>query len=459
MEAGNSNRDGSTGRLVAVGLFLASIPATSSAVDYGYGLGYRAEHSDNMALTSTNPRNDWLNVAQAQFALQDVTSPNVTARIYSLLEYDDYLHNTFNDQTLFFLNSAATWFIRPQRLSWTAEDYYGQIPINPFAVNTPNNMQNVNVFSTGPNLFLRMDPLNSVELGARYGNYHAGAQNTNSDRASGFVGWFYQFSPITVFSLNYQGQNADYTSNVVSSRYTRNDLFFRMVTRRPDVALITDLGNTWLHQSETANISGVYARVLASKQLTEASSLSFTAMSTTTDTADTILAAEGTAAVTSGTIVGTDIYRLKHVDVTYTHGRAYGTDRIRLFSERLNYFTAPLDQELTGARIDLGNRLTGTLFGSVYGSYIRTKYDATSVVNRDGQEGVRFAYEMRPDWFLGLEGRRTRRLSNAPDTAYSEDRVILSITFYSNPALVTAGSGAPSLIERDPVERDLLYSR
>ncbi len=445
--------------MVAAGLLLFSVPAVSSAVDFGYGLGYRAEHSNNMALVSANPSTDWLNVAQAEFALQELDSPNVTGRLYSKLEYDNYVHHTFDNQTLFFLNSAGTWSISPQRLTWTAEDYYGQIPINPFAVNTPNNMQNVNVFSTGPNLFLRMDPLNTLELGARYGNYHADTGSTNSNRGSAFAGWFYQLSPITVLSLNYQGEHAGYTSSAVGSGYTRNDLFARMAMRRPYGALIMDLGNTWLQQTNVADISGIYARLLASQQLTEASTVSFTATSTLTDTADTILAAQGVGAVTSGTIVGTDIYRLKHADVAYTHRRTYGTDRIRIFSERLDYYTAPLDQELTGADADMGFQLTGTLLGSIYGRYVRTRYFANSGVNRDGQEGVRLAYETRPNLFLGLEGRLTRRQSTIPGSSYSEARVILSITYYRNSELINANSGAPALIERDRIERDLLFSR
>jgi len=448
--------------LVAVGLLLFSIPAASSAVDYGYGVGYRAERSNNMALASVHPKTDWLNVTQAEFALQDTTSPDLNARLYSQVEYDNYAYNTFNNQTLFFLNSAGTWAIKPQRLSWTAEDYYGQIPINPLATNTPKNMQDVNVFSTGPNLFLRMDPLNSLELGARYGNYHTNFQSTNSNRVSGFGGWLYQYSPITVFSLNYQVQDAGYTDKVVNSRYTRHDLFLRMATRRPDAALIMDLGNVWLQQSRVHNITGVYARLLASEQVTQNSALGLTAISTITDTADTILSAQGVSAATSGTIAGTDIYRLKHVDASYTHSRAYGADTVRLFSERLEYFTAPLSQTVTGASVDLGYQLSGTLFGSVFGRYARTRYDTTGILYRDAQEGARLTYETRPDLFLGLEGRLTRRRSSDPGSSYSEARIIFSVTYYSNYLVANAGSadsGAPPLTERDPVQRDLLYSR
>ncbi len=445
-------------RIFALGLVFFAVPTVSTAADYGYSLGYSATHSNNMALADTNRSPDWLNSAQARFAFQENELPTVTGRLYSQLERDEYANHTFDNQTLFLLNSAATWMIRPQ-FSWTGEDYYGQIPINPQATNTPNNIQNVNVFTTGPNWLLRMDPLNSLELGARYDNFHSDTGNNNSNRVSAFAGWLYQYSPITVFSLNYNAQHSAYAQNAGNSGYDRQDLFLRMNARRPYAALIMDLGNTWLKQSGPGSVTGVYARLLASRQLTETSTASLSAGSTITDTAEQILASEGVGTVAAGSIASTDTYRLTDVDANYLNSEGYVTDSIDLFYDRLKYYTAPLDQYATGTYVNLGYEFSRAFSGSVFGSYRRTLFYTGSIVNRDNTEGSQLTYRVRPNLFLGLLGQETRRRSTAVGSSYSETRVVMSITYYSNYSLITAGNVAPPLVQRDSVERELLFSR
>ena len=445
--------------LTALGLLFFSIPTVSAATELGYGLGYSAVHSNNMALSSTDPRADWLNIAKGKLALQENDLQNFSARVYSQLEYDDYQHQVFSNQTLFTLNSAATWMIKPQSLSWTAEDYYGQVPIIPFATVTPNNIQNVNVFTTGPNMLVRMDPLNTLAFGARYDNFHAGVANNNSNRVGGFVGWLYQYSPVTVFSLNYHGTHAKYTQNVAASGYNRQDLFLRMNTHLQETAWVADLGGTWLNQTGPGSVNGVYARLLASHRLTESSTVGVTAMSTITDTEDAILSAETVGGISGGISVGTDIYRQDSVSTTYTYSAGYSTDSISLFDQKLKYYTAPLDQLQTGAGVQMGYQFSGTLLGSIFGSYARSKFYESSVINRIGQGGARLTYEARPNIFLALEGQVTRQRSNAAANSYSENRIVLSVSYYSNFAFVNAGSVAPSLMEQDNIARDIMYSR
>lgn len=458
---GGANRGG-CGRTcgpAALGLLLFSVPALSTATDFGYGLGYSAMHSDNMALAAIDPRADWLDIAKGELAFKESNLQNFSARVYSQLEYDDYQHQIFSNQKLFTLNSAATWMIKPQRLTWTAEDYYGQVPIVPFATVTPNNLQNVNVFTTGPNVFVRMDPLNTLELGARYDNFYAGVANSNSNRVGGIVDWLYQYSPLTVFSLNYQNEHAQYTQNVVASGYGRQDLFLRMDTHLRQTAWIGDLGETWLRQTGPGNIGGVYAKLQVSQQMTQTSAVSMSAASTITDTEDAILSAEQVGGIAGGTTVGTDIYRQSGINVTYTHNPSYGTDSITIFDQKLKYYTAPLDQQEMGESVSLGHQISGTLLATVFGSDARTRSYDTSIMVHDSLGGMRLTYEVRPDIFLGLEGQVTRQRSNVSAEAYSDKQILLSVSYYSNRAFVNSAAVSPPLMEQNRAAQNLPYSR
>lgn len=454
----SSNKNSGTIQLLALGLLSLVIPGASVAADFGYGLGYSATHSDNITLANTNPKSDWINSAQAQVAWQESDLPTVTARLYSQLQYDAYARHTYGDQTYVLLNSAATWMITPQ-FSWTGEDYYGQVPINPFLSNTPNNLQNVNVFTTGPNWAVRIDPLNLLELGARYSNFHSDNGNNDSNQGAAFAGWQFQYSPITVLSLNYRAQHSTYTQIAGNAGYDRQDLFFRMVSRRRYAAFVTDIGNTWLNQTGAKHLTGVYARLLASRQLTETNTVSLSAQSAITDTAEQILSSGGVGLVSAGTIASTDVYRLDQLDWNFSHSRIIGMDNLHLYIDRLNYYTLSSDERITGGDFSLAFPFSVTFIGSIFGSYSHTLSYATSTVDRDGIEGAQLSYRARPNVFLGLLGQLRQRRSDSAGGSYNEARVVFSVNYYSNISLINSSSVAPSLIQRDAVERDLLFSR
>ncbi len=451
-------RNNGTRQLLVLGLLSVVLPEVSMAANVGYGLSYSATHSDNITLANTNPTPDWLSSTQAQVAWQDNDTPTVAARLYSQLRFDEYARHTYDRQTYFLLNSAATWLVTPA-FSWTGEDYYGQVPINPFVSNTPNNLENVNVFTTGPNWAVQMDPLNTLELGARYSNFYSDTGANGSNQGAAFAGWLFKFSPITVLSLNYHAQHSTYTQVAGNAGYDRQDLFFRAITRRPYAALVTDLGNTWLNQTGAQRLSGVYGRLLASRQLTEANTFSLSAQSTLTDTTEQVLSAGGVGLVNTGTIATTDVYRQDQLDVIFSHLRSYGLDSLHFYSYRMNYYTAPLDEKITGGDATLAFPLSATLRGSVTGSYSRSYLYATSTVNWDGIEAAQLTYQARPNIFLGLLGQLTQRQSTDAAFSYNEARFMLSISYYSNFSLINSASVAPPLIQRDAVERDLLFSR
>jgi hypothetical protein len=164
-----------------------------------------------------------------------------------------------------------------------------------------------------------------------------------------------------------------------------------------------------------------------------ASSLRLMANSLLTDTSNAILSSGGIGTVTTpiGTVGGSDIYRLKEVDATYTQRRGYGSDRLRLFAQRQDYEGGLLDQDRAGAYLDLGFGLTDTLSGAVFGNYINTHYTDQLFIDRDGQVGIRFVYRARQRLDFGLEARKTNRDSNDVTRNYDEARAIVSIAYRS----------------------------
>ena len=78
----------------------------------------------------------------------------MTTSITSRLEYRDYLDDTFDSEVVGNLVGNALVDIVEDRFTWTLEDTFGQSTQNQFAPVTPDNRENVNYLSTGPDFTL-----------------------------------------------------------------------------------------------------------------------------------------------------------------------------------------------------------------------------------------------------------------------------------------------------------------
>lgn len=418
-------------------IFIAS-PGVRAA-EYGYSLEYRGEQSDNITFARTNVLSDWVNVGRATLYLRDPTAPNLRTNIFLDASYENYSKNTIADRTLATLNSNITWLIMPERLSWVVEDYYGQISQNILAANSPNNQQNVNVVSTGPDASLRLGPVDSLTTSLRVGKYNAEQvlptdPNPDSNRYYGLLGWRHTASATTNLSLNYDSMRRVFQDTTTNTNYDLHNIYFRVESRRTARSTVSiDLGKSRVVLDGFNAIDGNLVRALYTRRMGVASNLQIRANSLLTDTSNAILSSGGVSSVTTpiGTIGASNIYRLKEVEATYTQQQGYISNRLRLFAQRQNYEGSLLDLDRAGVNLDLGFGLTDTLSGVVFGSYTNSHYIDQLFIDRDGQVGVRFAYRSRPRVLFGLEARKTNRNSSDATRNYDENRLIVSIAYQS----------------------------
>ena len=413
------------------------MPRFSQALEYGYTLEYRREQSSNILLSNINPRRESIDIGRATLYLRESTSPNVRANVLAGASYDNYGDNIVADLTRLNLEAYGNWTIVPETFSWIVEDYYGQTFRNVLQPGTSNNLQNVNVFSTGPDLNFRINPVNRLFTGFRVGNYYAEQTNIDSNRYFAFAGWHHTVSSTTYVSLNYTLMRRVFKDTPLLD-YDLQNIFFRLESKRTQRSSVAvDLGASHFEPDVGEPVDAPLASLLFAYTLPRGANLKFTANTKLTDASSAILSTGSVNAVTApvGNVDSTRIYRLKEVDGSFIQPRSYGTDRVRLFAQRLDYETVPLDQDRAGAYADLGLGFTSTLSGALFGSYISTHYIDQPVpfIDRDGIVGLRFQYQVRPQIFLGLEGRRTNRVSSNSTRDYDEDRAILSIAYRSIP--------------------------
>ncbi|HSB02329.1 MAG TPA: hypothetical protein VLE49_16885 [Anaerolineales bacterium] len=402
------------------------------AGEFAYGLGYTAEHSDNIFRVSTNEQSDTIHSLTAGFAYQE-KSIDLVARIIGQATYNTYQQDSFGDETLFDLDSSVVWTISPQRFFWTLVDRSTQGLLNSTSADTPANRSNFNVLSTGPDFYLRISPVQTLSFGARASDVYTGRANFDNKRFRSTAGWLYQSSPITTLSLNYQAEKVKYDDSLLYDDYTNEEIFLRADFRPSRSQYLIDLGVTNINYNRGNDVSGSLARLSWIRQSTPESSFGASIRKEFSDAGraalDTALPVSQGAAST----INADVYTTKGGNVFYNHrGSQFGV-QFQAEKRKLDYETTPQDRDETYGLLELKYFFVSATTVTLFTEYTRTKYLNIVLRNTDQTTGLRLDYFATRSVSLGLEGRHIERDSTDPLSSYVDNRVLFTIQYSSGP--------------------------
>ena len=122
---------------------------TAGAKEFIPRLGLSAEKHTNILKTRDNEVGDTILTPYFGFLFAE-QAPNVAASIDLEVRSERYADDTYDSQNLYSINSFVDWVILPNRFVWAVEDLAYSQRINVFDPSTPDNLQNFNVFTTGP---------------------------------------------------------------------------------------------------------------------------------------------------------------------------------------------------------------------------------------------------------------------------------------------------------------------
>ena len=164
---------------VVVLLFSLLIPTQSLAYSFIPEFGVEVKEESNVT-KDTRELDDTITAPFLGLYFNE-TNPTINTRIDFFATYEDYKDDTFDSQDLYDVNAFLDWTISPERLVWAFEDYARTQRVNIRDPDVPNNLQTVNVFSTGPDLIFQHEVWTLLTK-LRYGDSHF----TESDADSTF---------------------------------------------------------------------------------------------------------------------------------------------------------------------------------------------------------------------------------------------------------------------------------
>ena len=416
--------------LLTGALLCAGAAEPVHAGTFAYGLGYSVEHSDNIARVSTNEQSDTIQSLLTGFAYQE-SSIDLVANVAAQATYNTYQKNSFGDETLFDLDSSAVWTISPQRFTWTLVDRSQQGLVDSTSPDTPANRTNLNVLSTGPDVYLRFSPVQTLTFSARVGDVYTGKANVDNRRIRGTAGWLYQSSPITTLSLNYQVEKVNYEDSVLNDDYSHEETFVRADFRPSRSQYLIDLGVTKINYDHGGDVKGTLARLSWIRQSTRETSFGVSVRKEFSDTGQAALESSTPGSQGVATTVTGDVYTTKGGNIFYFHrGSQFGA-QLQAEKRKLEYERSPQDRDETYGRLEMKYFFLGATTISLFSEYTRTKYFDIVLRNTDQNTGLRLDHHISRTVSLALEGRRIDRTSTVPASNYVDNRVLFTVLYSS----------------------------
>ncbi|MBL8298389.1 MAG: outer membrane beta-barrel protein [Rhodanobacteraceae bacterium] len=427
-------------------VFIAAALNTSvHAARLNYRLGLSAEHSDNIARSSTTPVSDTVLAPWLGFAVtQD--SEALSLQAAGDLEYRRYLDASFGPELRARAGLRGNWNIVPQRLSWAFEDVVSDQPINSFAADQPDNRQRANVLVTGPTLALRPSPRTRLLTELRYVNTHAERTTEfNSDRLNAAVRGLLNLSPRRVVSMNIEVGDIRFdTPSRQNGDYRRHDGFMRYNQRGSRGEWSMDAGATRLRFDATSSHAAgtetsPLLRLRGSFELTDISRIEASLQRQSSDAAQDLLDSApkvedydlpiGLPDLRSGA-VSADVFEESGISLGLSRRSESLYLRLDGYRREQAYQrSGGLDQSSRGLRAAMTRQLRTNLSLGLFATAEWRDFDTLGRDDRDTRLGLLGNWRWSRRLGVSAELSRSVRRSTDPTQPYDDNRLVVSISY------------------------------
>jgi len=225
------------------------MPGAASAAHLDYDIGIGIEHDDNINLSEHDPISEDILIPSFGFSVNELGS-TIQAYADGVVEYRNYLGGTYSDEFRGDIAGRLNWSVAPDRLDFTVQDRLALEPINTLVPNTPNNLQQTNVFALGPIFNFRFAPTVRGQAEAFFiDSYADETEEFNSQRLDAAFRVIKDLDPSSSISANIADERATFDNSSISPDYNHYGVFGRYKRTWAKVDLTTDLGYSWLNYS------------------------------------------------------------------------------------------------------------------------------------------------------------------------------------------------------------------
>lgn len=407
-----------------------------------YSVGYDWQYSNNIFQTEHDRASDSISSLLANFVYQEAL-PDAQTRLRLGATYRNYHRDSFDDESTFLVDGAGEWFFLPRLLSWVATEGFRQVQVSPIRPNTPDNLEDSNVFTTGPNLYLHLGPRDQIVIEGRYGDVYIANSDLDNRRSYGALRWVHQVSQRQRVSANYEYMEVEF-KEVNTYNYSRHDAYLSAVLTSNRTEFQLEVGGTQVDLVSGESLQGFRGRIDMAQQLSSHSRAGIRYFQDFSDTGLELLATGITSApgnvggsgnVTTDVVTG-DVFYSKQSELYYRRTVSTLPFGIRVFMRDVDFEIDTGDRREKGGTIDVNYSPIPMTTLSLFSFYRLTEYFDTGREDRDSESGVAVVWQMGRRLSSRLEFRNISRHSAAVDASFDDSRVTISISYGTSPIAV-----------------------
>lgn len=405
------------------------------ALKADYTLGMQAEYTDNITLTDANTQDDVALSLLGGF-LVDHAAAGLDADVRGLLDYRNYLDNTYDNETLGSLSGVVEWRPLPGLLHMVVEDYFTQTAVDTAAPDTPDNRVDANAFSIGPDLFFRLAPATTLETQLRRSEYYFEDTTADSNRNTVAAGLVRAIRPQLSLSANLAYEDAEFPDQHLSD-FTKTDYFLRGISRHGRTEITADAGLSDIDRNIGDDVDGFLGRLSLGRQIRTNARIDLEMASQYTDSGVDLLSA-GSAPFEldrSGEQTTGDIFFDNRIEARYFSGTSERSWGAYLIARDEDYEILPQDRRTMGGRLEFRRGISESLYLNGYAQYREEEYLELNQTNKDSELGLGLERQLARRFTARLDYTFNSRNSNVAGLDYDENRILFLVYYGSDPQL------------------------
>jgi hypothetical protein len=410
------------------GLLAGSSVVCAWRIEPGVGAGLL--YTDNAALEAKNEDDDLVIVGYLGANLSESDGPFSLDATTSLL-YTNYTEDTFSDQYYVNLRANAGWVTIRDRLDWQAVNFFTQQNINSLDAETPDNNQDTNAFSFGPNIYFPISARQRVTIRPLFQDFYYEKSDSDNRQYSLGADWRYNLNREITTGLDGSVTAVDYDDEDKNPNYTAANISGVLSATRPRSTYALDLGATYIDRDKFSSESGMTGSLTWLYQMTGHSSARAFLSSSLTDSSQDLLDSEqnpDNGDFNNEQISG-DVLRNNTARLAYR--RDDSTLNIEAWGEYrdLSYKESPDDRKVKEVGTRLEYRITPLVTTGLRGEYNRSEEKDTG---RDDDRyiiGADIAYNLSRKLRTKFDLRYQQKDSNESDNEYKEFSAFIGLVY------------------------------
>ena len=387
--------------------------------------------SDNITRVSSNEDAAGIASIGLQFDINEQSRRmDTTAR--GSVYYIDYINtDAYDNDTLAALDGTVTFTVKENMLTWLVQDNFGQQVINPFQAVTPNNRENINFFTTGPDFQFQVADRTAILVGARYSDVAYETSPLDNQRVGGSLGFLRSMSSARTLSINVAADKIDY-DQPSNTDFDRNLAYLRFSTKAARSSIDMDVGWNQVKTDQDTG-DGFYLALSGSRQISSQTNLTGSLGSRYSDAGDIFRFMQGIDQNPGDTQnvqgVGSP-FQNNYGTLGLNVAKSRTTFAARLLYSDEDYETQDVsDRTVLGMSVSAIRQLRSSLDASLGVDLYSYKYD----VGGRKDEDLRLFGELSWKFSRTLQARirydRFDRSSNANGDDYTENRLFLILAY------------------------------